>query len=87
MVILSLLILPSNLNAQDQTRNEFWPELNAYYRLNPTYRLFFMVSPSLSREDNYGDVQVAGHFEMGLFPIFRINGLRRMTLTGSGFFA
>lgn len=59
------------MHGQDQTRNEFWPEVDAYYRLNATYRLFFLVSPSISREDNYGEVQMAGHVEVGVFPIFR----------------
>jgi hypothetical protein len=56
---------------QDETRNEFWPEVDAYYRLDASYRLFFLVAPAFSREHNYAEGQVGAHIEMGLLPIFR----------------
>jgi hypothetical protein len=68
---LFLIAAPASLTAQDQTRSEVWPEIDVYYRLSATHRLFFLLSPSVSREQNYGEVMLAGHFEMGLFPIFR----------------
>jgi len=71
VVVLSLIFLPSNLKTQDQTRNEFWPEIDVYYRLDPTYRLFFLLAPSFSREDNYSEGNAGAHIEMGVFPILR----------------
>ncbi len=69
--IVTLLVMSSPLLAQDDTRNEFWPEIDLYYRLNPTYRLFFLVAPSFSRKDNYSEGQAGAHIEMGILPIFR----------------
>ncbi len=72
MVTLSTLpFFPSDARAQDQTRNEVWPEINAFYRFDAKYRLFLLFAPSFSEDDNYAESQVGAHIEMGILPIFR----------------
>jgi hypothetical protein len=59
--------------SDDQEDQQFWPELDVYYRLNPDARLFFLLAPV--REVNDGersgieDTQIGAHVEVGLFPI------------------
>ena len=70
VVAFLLLTFPTGLSAQDEARNEFWPELNVFYRLDASYRLFFFVAPAFS-DNNFTEGQVGAHIEMGLFPILR----------------
>jgi hypothetical protein len=57
--------------ADDDTRNEFWPELDAYVRLNDRTRLFFLASVSRAREADYTEGMVGGHVDLALKPLLR----------------
>jgi hypothetical protein len=38
----------------DQREEQLWPEFDAYYRLNPDARLFFMLAPTREVEKRPG---------------------------------
>jgi hypothetical protein len=65
-----LPVLMSCLQAQE-TRNEFWPELNVFVRSDAVTRFYFMAAPTVSRQESYGESQYGAHVEFGLMPIFR----------------
>jgi len=57
---------------QDTTTGELWPELDAYVRLSPGARLFFVVMPVVSRDDkSLSETQLGGHLEVGVMPMAR----------------
>lgn len=60
------------LNAQNSTRNESWPEVDAYVGLNDKSRLFFQYSGTRQDElRTYADGQVGGFFEFYTLPLLR----------------
>ncbi len=67
-----LLALAGRAAAQDvadDTRNEFWPELDAYVNLSDRARLFFLASLSRAREADYREMMFGGHLDVALKPI------------------
>lgn len=72
--IASVLVLYGvvlNCAPAQQSRDEFWPELHVYWKLDAVTRLFFQSSPAKNRAESYGDGLVGAHVEFGLFPIFQ----------------
>lgn len=48
--------------ADDETQNEFWPEVNVYVNLNPKWRLFFLANVSKNRDTQSNlEGQVGAH--------------------------
>jgi hypothetical protein len=67
-----LLALPGRAAGQelpDDTRNEFWPELDAYVQLSDRTRLFFLASLTNARESKYREMMVGGHVDVAVKPI------------------
>jgi len=55
---------------QETTSAELWPELDAYVRLSPAARLFFVAMPVISGDSrSLSETQLGGHLEMGIMPI------------------
>lgn len=54
---------------------QLWPEVDVYYRLNPSARLFFLVAPvrevANGRRSDITDTQWGANVDVGLFPIVR----------------
>jgi hypothetical protein len=50
------------------TEAEFWPELNAFVRLDDTTRLFFLASWTRSAEHPEVDGQLGAHLDVTLEP-------------------
>lgn len=58
--------------AQATSTAEFWPELDAYVRLNSWSRLFFLAAPVVSGDDRtLSESQLGAHIEVGVAPIGR----------------
>jgi len=70
LILATLVVIAGEAAAQDDSRNEFWPEISAYYKLTPTYRLFASYAPAFSH-DSYAEGDLGAALEVGLFPIFR----------------
>lgn len=69
-VVLSAVLAP--VAAAQTTTTEFWPEIDAYVRLNAATRLFFLAAPVVSRDDRtLSESQLGAHVEIGLAPIGR----------------
>jgi hypothetical protein len=58
---LSLVTLPARAAAQEQTRTEFWPEVDVYLNLKPKLRIFAMGTVGKSVED--GELLTGDAFE------------------------
>jgi len=74
LALVGLLVFCSGLMTPalaQQSREEFWPELQVYWRLDAVTRLFFQSAPARNRAESYGDGLVGAHVEFGLFPIFQ----------------
>ncbi len=72
LACLLLIALPGRApaqDAQDDTRNEFWPELDAYVHLNERTRLSFLAALSRAREADYEEIMVGGHLDVAFKPI------------------
>jgi hypothetical protein len=74
LIWMVLWLLPvlcaARLQAQD-TRNEFWPEFDAYLRLNEKSRLFFMYSATkLDQRATHADGTLGGHLDFYTLPLF-----------------
>jgi len=65
-----LVIVESHRGWAQETREQFWPELDAYVRLSPATRLFFLAAP-VREADQFQESQVGAHIEFGLAPIRR----------------
>jgi len=64
--------------AQAETRNEFWPELDAYLKLSDRARVFLLASTTSASERHnaagvtaYQDSELGAHLDITLTPIFR----------------
>lgn len=63
-----------------ETREEFWPEFNAFFNLDDRTRLFLMASATRAEETSgsgdgtqYSDGTVGAHLDFTLKPIWRTN--------------
>lgn len=61
-----LALCRAHVAAQDNQRNEFWPELDVYVNIKPKLRLFLLATSSKSTED--GELLKAGAFEAQFGP-------------------
>ncbi len=73
-----VLLLATSRPSFADTRNEFWPELDAYVKLNRRVRLFLMAAFTRAEEPEetsgggiYRDAQLGAHLDLSLKPIFR----------------
>ena len=73
LIVCVLLSPPAR--GEDETRNEFWPEVDAYARLSGRSRLHLLATISHAREVDYAEAMVGGHVDFFLKPILR-SGLR-----------
>lgn len=65
----SLAFAPTPARAQEaETVEQFWPEANAYVRLNESQRLWFLLAPVRERNEGLSEIQVGAHWEIGLSP-------------------
>ena len=60
---------------QEELRNEFWPEIDLFYRVDAIHRFVFLTAPAMSPKDNYSEGLIGLHFESGLFRILRSSTL------------
>ena len=72
------LLLCASAGAQAETRNEFWPEFDAYLKMSDRARLFLLAAMSSAKDSNtaagvtsYQDAQFGVHLDITLTPIFR----------------
>lgn len=49
-IVMALFSLAMVTQAQENTRREFWPEIDVYLHLNPKFRLFFLATVTRSEE-------------------------------------
>jgi Protein of unknown function (DUF2490) len=73
-LVATLMVLASAVPARardDSTRDEFWPEVDAYVGLGEGSRLFFLASVTRNREDDVLEGMVGGHVDFVLKPILR----------------
>ena len=76
-LVLSLALLSPfsiSLFAQENgsTRDEFWPELDAFIKLNDQFRLFLLASRTKAEEFDYTEAMFGVHLDFGLKPRIRI---------------
>jgi hypothetical protein len=69
--VFALCVVTFGSATAQESRDEFWPELDVYWRINAVTRLFFLSAPAINRTDSYGDGQWGAHAEFGILPIFR----------------
>ena len=72
------LLLCAGGAAQAETRNEFWPEFDAYLKLSDRVRVFLLAGMTSASERRnaagvtaYQDTELAAHLDITLTPIFR----------------
>jgi hypothetical protein len=75
-LVLALAILcASPPAARGDDDKQLWPELDVYYRLNPSARLFFLIAPvsevTNGQRSDITDTQLGANVDIGLFPILR----------------
>src|SRR5262249_24689794 len=74
-----LVLCAARLQAQD-TRSEFWPELDVFLKLNEKSRLFFLYSATkLDDRTTYADGSVGGHLDFYTLPLFGRKLLKQHT--------
>jgi hypothetical protein len=59
-----ILGLPTEAYAADNTEEQFWPELDAYYHLNRSVRLMFLSAVTKGRDVDYFDGKVGGRLDV-----------------------
>jgi hypothetical protein len=64
---LTVAIVPS-ATAQDNTRFEFWPEVDIWKELEPNFNLLFIEAITRSRETQYTDGQTGVNLDYRWFP-------------------
>ena len=73
LVLAVLCASPPSANGDDD--NQLWPELDVYYGLSPSARLFFLVAPvrevSDGQRSDITDTQFGANIDVGLYPILR----------------
>jgi len=72
------LLLCAGQAAQAETRNEFWPEFDAYLKMSDRVRMFLLASMTSASERHnaagvtaYQDSELGAHLDITLTPIFR----------------
>ena len=72
------LLLCAGGAAQAETRNEFWPEFDAYLTMSDRVRVFLLASMTSASERHnaagvtaYQDSELGAHLDITLTPIFR----------------
>lgn len=66
------LLLPARLSAQDEsTRDELWPELDAYVELSGGSRLFLLAALARNREVDFAEGMVGAHVDLFVAPLAR----------------
>jgi hypothetical protein len=64
------ILCAARLQAQD-TRNEFWPEVDVYLKLNEKSRLFLFYSATkLDQRATHADGSLGGHLDFYTLPLF-----------------
>jgi hypothetical protein len=63
------LALADFASAQEETRYEVWPSVEAYYRFDARWRLAGIAGLSRSRETQYTDVSLGAYLDLSLLPI------------------
>jgi hypothetical protein len=73
VLLITFVCLAHPLGAEtSSTRNEFWPEFDAFVNLNDTSRLSFLYSAIRENDLNtYAEGEVGVHFDYYARPIFR----------------
>ena len=62
-------LCPARVQAED-TRTEFWPEVDVYYKLNQKSRLYFFYSATkLDDRQSYADGSLAGYLDFYTLPL------------------
>ena len=69
-IVFLLACLAVSSHAQ-QTRSEFWPELDVYWRMDAITRFLFMAAPTINRQEAYGEGEWGAFVEFGVAPILR----------------
>ncbi len=68
----TVLLAAAPLQAQeDTTRDEFWPEVDAYWTLSDRSRLFLLATLARNREVDFAEGMVGGHVDFFLKPLAR----------------
>lgn len=57
--------------AQEDTRNEFWPEVDVYAGLNDWSRLYLLATLTRAEEVDYREASVGAHVDFFLKPVLR----------------
>jgi hypothetical protein len=68
--IVCLAVTPVAAQVED-TRSEFWPELDAYVSLGERARLFGLATVSRNREENFAEGTIGIHVDYFLKPLVR----------------
>ena len=65
-------LLAAPLNAQeDDTRWEWWPEVDAYVNLGDQFRLYLLATTARNRAEDFGEGMLGAHVDLFLKPIGR----------------
>ena len=79
------LLLCAGGAAQAETRNEFWPEFDAYLKLSDRVRVFLLAGMTSASERRnaagvtaYQDTELAAHLDITLTPIGRASCRERV---------
>jgi hypothetical protein len=75
---IAALLLCAGAATQAETRDEFWPEIDAYVTLSDRARVFLLASMTSASERHnaagvtgYQDSELGAHLDVTLTPIFR----------------
>lgn len=68
---LIVLMCATPARAQDTTEDEFWPEVDAYVKLNERTRLMFMASETRNAEVDLREATVGAHIDLYGKPFAR----------------
>jgi len=72
VAVLALTGLAVPAVSAQTTVNEFWPEVDAYIRLNSSMRFFLLAAPVRAEgAEQFGEAQLGAHLEVGIAPIGR----------------
>lgn len=70
-VLLFVTACAGPARAQDDTRNEFWPEADVFVGLNDHSRLFFLATVTKAGEVDYREGMLGAHVDFFVKPIAR----------------
>jgi hypothetical protein len=72
MLGLLAFLLAAPLSAQeDDTRWEWWPEVDAYVSLSDQFRLYLLATTARNRAEDFGEGMLGAHLDLFLKPIGR----------------